>query len=130
MMDVTQKLAFELDLMGNVAGVKVPLETSVEPIVFQKLPEKKMRERAFLERFVGEYLLNKVLLTIRLKNQDTLYLLVEGQPEYELVPYQGTLFNLKGISGVSIEFIIDENSEAVTAAKITQPEGVFTAKKK
>jgi CubicO group peptidase (beta-lactamase class C family) len=129
MMDITQKLAFELDIKGNVAGVAVPLETSVEPIVFRKMPEKTMRERAFLEQFVGEYLLNKVVVNIRLKNQDMLFLLVEGQPEYELDPYQGAQFNLKGISGVSIEFILDE-SGVVTAAKITQPEGVFTAKKK
>ena len=130
MMDIKQKLVFELDLKGSVAGVKVPLETSVEPIVFRKMPEKEMRERAFLERFTGEYLLNKVVITIRLKGRNTLFLLVEGQPEYELEPYRGTLFNLKGISGVSIEFIMDEDTGVVTEAKVTQPEGVFTAKRK
>ncbi|MFA9454565.1 MAG: serine hydrolase [Candidatus Aminicenantaceae bacterium] len=129
MMDLTQKLSFALDLKGNIGSVSVPLESAVDPIVFVRMPEKKMRERAFLEQFVGEYLLNEIVLKIYLKSEDTLYTLVPGQPEYELEPYKGTQFTLKGIPGVSIEFIQDESGQ-VSEAKITQPEGVFTAKKK
>jgi hypothetical protein len=66
---------------------------------------------------------------VSLKGEKTLYLSVPGQPEYELVPYKGTEFNLKNLTGFSIEFITDE-SGAVKEAKITQPNGVFTAKKK
>jgi hypothetical protein len=38
-------------------------------------------------------------------------------------------FNLKNLTGYSIEFIMDE-SAVVSEAKVTQPNGVFTAKKK
>jgi len=69
------------------------------------------------------------VLKVYLKADDTLFTLVPGQPEYELVPYKGTRFTLKGVPGVSIEFIQDESGK-VSEAKITQPEGVFTAKKK
>jgi hypothetical protein len=46
-----------------------------------------------------------------------------------LVPYKGTTFNLKGLSGYSIEFRMDESGN-VKEAKITQPNGIFTAKRK
>ncbi len=129
LMGLTQKVSFALDLKGNVGSISVPLESAVGPIVLVRMPEKKMRERAFLEQFEGEYLLNEIVLKVYLKADDTLFTLVPGQPEYELVPYKGTRFTLKGVPGVSIEFIQDESGK-VSEAKITQPEGVFTAKKK
>ncbi len=88
-----------------------------------------MRERAFLEQFTGDYLMDQVTFTFHIKGGDTLYVLVPGQPEYELVPYKGTQFTLEGVPGVTIEFIRDE-AGTVTEAKVTQPEGVFTARKK
>ncbi len=125
----TRKVAFSLDLKANVGSVAVPLEPAVDPVVFVRMPEETMRERAFLEPFTGEYQMEQVTITIRLKKEDTLFVLVSGQPEYELVPYQGTRFTFKGVPGVSVEFIRDE-AGAVIEAKIIQPEGVFTAKKK
>jgi hypothetical protein len=88
-----------------------------------------MKEKSFLEKFVGGYELEGMTVTIRLKGKDTLFLSVPGQPEYELVPYKGTEFNLRNLSGFSIEFILDK-SGAVIEAKVNQPKGVFTAKKK
>jgi CubicO group peptidase (beta-lactamase class C family) len=129
LMSQTFKVAFALDLKGNVGSISVPIEPAVEPIVFSRMPEETMRERAFLELFTGEFQMEQVTLTILLKKGDTLFVQVPGLPEYELVPYKGTQFTLKGLAGVSIEFIRDETG-AVTGAKITQPEGVFNAKKK
>ncbi|MFB0518419.1 MAG: serine hydrolase, partial [Acidobacteriota bacterium] len=60
---------------------------------------------------------------------NTLILVVPGQPEYELVPYKGTEFNIKTLPGYSIEFVMDD-SGLVTEAKLIQPNRVFTAKKK
>ncbi len=129
LMGMTQKLSFALDLKGNVASISVPIESAVDPIVFERMPEGKMRERAFLEQFTGDYLMDQVTFTFHIKGGDTLYVLVPGQPEYELVPYKGTQFTLEGVPGVTIEFIRDE-AGTVTEAKVTQPEGVFTARKK
>jgi hypothetical protein len=88
-----------------------------------------MIEISFLEKFVGEYLLGEVTATVFVKGEKTLFISVPGQPEYELVPYRGTTFNFKTLAGYSIEFIMDESGE-VTEAKVTQPNGVFTATKK
>lgn len=129
LMDRPMKITFSTDIKGNIGGLAVQLEPTVEEIIFTRMPEKAMMEKSFLEKFLGEYVLGEVTVTISLKGEKTLVLFVPGQPEYELVPYKGTEFNLKNLPGFSIEFIMDE-SRNVTEAKITQPNGVFTAKKK
>jgi hypothetical protein len=53
---------------------------------------------------------------------------VNGQPPYELVPYRGSEFNLKGLTGFSLRF--EEENGTVTAASFIQPNGTFRAKKK
>ena len=128
-LEIDAKLSFFTDNKGNIGSLAVQLEPSVKEVVFTRMPEKKMTEKSFLEKFVGEYVLGEVTVTVSLKGEQTLFLSVPGQPEYELIPYKGTEFNLKNLTGFSIEFIMDE-SGIVTEAKITQPNGVFTAKKK
>ena len=46
-----------------------------------------------------------------------------------LVPYKGTIFHVKGLSGYSIEFKLDAAGR-VTEAIVEQPFGVVTATKK
>jgi len=128
-LDVSTKISFFTDEKGNIGSLSVQLEPNVDPIVFNRMPEKKMMEKDFLEKFTGEYNLMDKTLTVFLKGEDTLFLSIPGQPEYELVPYKGTEFNLKNFSGYSVEFIMDESGNVVEV-KIKQPEGVFTAKKK
>ncbi len=127
--DMTEKASFFTDNKGNISSLSVQLEDSVEAIVFTKMPEKKMKEKSFLEKFVGEYLLGEMTVTVSLRGDNELVLFVPGQPKYELVPYKGTEFNLKNLTGYSVEFIVNEAGK-VTEAKVTQPNGVFTAKKK
>lgn len=127
-LDEALKVSFFTDLKGNIRSLSVQLEDAVDPIVFTKMPEKAMMQKSFLEKFAGEYMLGKDKTTVFLKGDKTLFIFVPGQPEYELEPYKGTTFNFKALSGFSIEFIMDESGK-VTEAKITQPNGVFTAKK-
>ena len=128
-LDITTKVSFFTDLKGNIGSLAVQLEPAVKEIVFTRMPEKAMMEKSFLEKFEGEYVLGEVTVTVSLKGEKTLFLSVPGQPEYELIPYKGTEFNLKNLVGFSIEFVMDK-SGVVTEAKITQPNGVFTARKK
>ena len=127
--DMTEKVTFFTDNKGNISSLSVQLEDRVEAIVFTRMPEKKMKEKSFLEKFVGEYLLGEMTVTVSLRGEKDLILSVPDQPEYELVPYKGIEFNLKNLTGYSIEFVVNE-AGTVTEAKITQPNGVFTAKKK
>ncbi|MFP4083216.1 MAG: serine hydrolase [Candidatus Aminicenantes bacterium] len=126
---IKQKLSFFADDRGRIARLSIQLEPAVDPILFTKMAEKKMMEKSFLQKFEGEYVLGETTVNIKLKGEDTLILTVPGQPDYELIPYEGTEFKLKGLTGYSLEFVVDERGE-VTEAKFKQPQGVVTAKKK
>jgi hypothetical protein len=97
-------------------------------MIFTRIPAKTMMETSFLEKFVGEYDLSEMVLRISLRGTQ-LILSIAGQPDYELVPYQKTEFNLKDLSGFSIKFN-QAAAGVVTEAILTQPNGVFTAIKK
>ena len=121
------KAVFYSDLKGNIYTVEGSLEASVDPIRFTKLPERSMMKKEFLEKFVGKYELMGIVVSITLKGEKTLYAIVPGQPEYELVPYKGMEFNLKNLQGYSVEFY-EENGK-VTKLTFKQPNGNFEAKR-
>jgi CubicO group peptidase (beta-lactamase class C family) len=122
------KVSFFSDTKGSIGSLSVPLEPAVDAIVFTRMPEKGMKEKAFLEQFAGEYELFGIRISVFLKGEDALALSIPGQPELELVPYRGTEFTVKGAPGFSVAFKQDA-SGAVTEAVVTQPQGVFTAQK-
>jgi CubicO group peptidase (beta-lactamase class C family) len=123
------KVMFLYNKKGAIDRLLVPLEPNVDDIIFTRVPDESMRERAFLEPFVGEYELGGTVLTVSLKGDDTLVLTVPGQPSYELVPTRGTSFDLKSLTGYSLEFRQDE-SGAVTELVLYQPNGTFVAKRR
>lgn len=126
--DVRMPVQFGLDFNGNVEMVKMPLEPNVGPIVFQRAPDKLMTDTAFLYKFAGDYELMGLRLSVALKGENGLSAQVQGQPEIELEPYQGTKFNLKGMTGFSIEFVLDETGK-VSKALVDQAGTVFEAKR-
>lgn len=123
------KVTFHTDIKGNISRGSVPLQPGVNDIEFTRMPEKKMKDKAFLKKFVGEYDLRGVTATISLKGENTLVLTVPGQSPYELVPYKGTEFTIKTLKGFSVKFNLDASGK-VTEMESHQPNGVFTAKKK
>ena len=123
------KVQFLMSVNGDIDRVLVPLEPNVKEIVFARRAEKQMRERSFLEPLAGEYVLGATTVSVTLKGEDTLVLVVPGQPPYELVPARGLTFDLKGLTGFSIEFKRDAPG-AVTEAVFYQPNGTFVAKRK
>jgi CubicO group peptidase (beta-lactamase class C family) len=123
------KLSFTSNIKGDIDGFTAPFEPTAADIAFKRRPAQEMREKSFLERFVGVYEIAGVNVTISLKGENTLQASLPGQPDYELVPYKDTEFTLKGLSGFSVAFTADA-SGAVASAVITQPNGVFTATKK
>ncbi len=127
--DQKQKLSFQTDAKGNIGSLSIPLEAAVKDIVFSRAPEKAMMEKSFLEKFAGQYEYQGVAVTISLKGEKTLVAIVPGQPEYELVPYRGTEFNLKGMAGFSVEFALDDAGKPV-AATFKQPGATTVFKRK
>ncbi len=124
-----QKLSFQTDLSGNIASLAIQLEPAVKELIFTRQPEKKMKEKSFLEQFCGEYEVQGTVVKVYLKGENSLAIQSSGQPEVELLPYRGNEFNLKNLPNFSVEFIKDEKG-AVIEPLFKQPNGVFRAKRK
>lgn len=126
--DMDLPISFGIDYNGNLATLTAPFEPNVAPIVFQRRAAQSMREEAFLAKCTGTYELMGVQLVVTRKSSNVLAAQVQGQPEIELEPYQGTTFNFKGLTGFSIEFVTNENGD-VTSALVNQGGVVFEAKR-
>jgi len=127
--DMRIKAVFSTNARGDIEGVSVPLEPTAPDIVFKRLPPKGLLDRESLERLAGDYEVMGATLTVALKGEDALQVSMPGLQDYELVPYKGTQFELKGLSGFSLEFKRGA-SGAATEVVITQPGGVFTARRR
>jgi len=124
------KFEFTLNAKGEVERVAVPLQGGVADIVFRRAPEARQLDRATLDRLAGEYELASAAQTARVwLRGETLMLTVPGQPDYELVQSRGYEFDIKGLNGFSVEFKLGAGGPA-SEIVFTQPNGVFTAKRK
>jgi CubicO group peptidase (beta-lactamase class C family) len=125
----SSKVHFFIGPKGEIESLSIALEPAVKEITFKRAASKEMQEKSFLTQFVGDYEVLGLTCTVALRGEKTLYLTVPGQPDYELLPYQGTTFQIKGHAGFSVEFKRNEQG-TVTDAVLTQPQGTMTAKKK
>lgn len=118
---------FHMDKKGDIRSISAALEPALqEDIVFTRAAETISSD--VLRSLTGDYVLNGMTVTVALAD-DSLRLTVPGQPQYELVPTQGLMFDIKGMAGFSVEFKKDDSGK-VTAAVFHQPNGVFTATRK
>ncbi len=125
------KVEFFSDANGDISSLTLPLETSVKDIVFTRLPDKQLTDRSFIEAFTGEYEIpgSPTPFTISLRGDHTLIASTPGSPDLELLPRRGTTFDVKGQSGLTIEFIRDANGKVIEAAFNDNGTG-FVMKKK
>jgi CubicO group peptidase (beta-lactamase class C family) len=118
---------FHMDKKGDIHRISAALEPSLqEDIVFTRAAEKISLD--VLRTLTGEYVLSGMTATVALAG-DSLRLTVPGQPQYELVPTRGLMFDIKGMAGFSAEFKKDETGK-VTEAVFHQPNGAVTATRK
>ena len=121
------KLNFITDTNGNVARLEAPFEATLEPIVFEKKPDAKLSDPAYLQKFAGKYVLIEQVITISLRG-NVLFASVPGSPDLELVPGLGDEFTLKQMKVVTLRFKMDDKGNVV-AVELIQPGGVFEAKR-
>lgn len=121
------KLVFRTNLRGDIDRVQVALQPDVDPIEFVRQPPDSMSDPKFLKQFVGDYDVMGATATVALRGK-TLSVTIPGQPTYELEPYRGTEFDLKGLKGYSVRFTMQDG--AVKEMIFIQPNGVFTADRK
>jgi len=122
------RVSFLTDDRGRVSRVSVPFEPMTDPIVFQRLPDRKLSEPEYLARLAGEYELPNTTIAVVAKGT-VLFVEVEGQPSFELVPSGTDEFDLKGVTGFSVRFTVPESGGAEEVVFI-QPNGVFPARRK
>ncbi len=121
------RMQFLLSKKGDVDRIAIDLEAALEPLVFTRQLQAKPISVAELEKYVGDYSLSGIDIKVSIKNK-TLYMLVPGQPEYELVPTEKNKFGLKTLNGYSVLFGIEDGK--VTSVTLMQPNGNFKAVKK
>jgi len=124
-----ERVMFQTDVKGEIGSLSMTLEPNVPDIVFTRVAEARMREKAFLEAFVGQYELPGNVLAITLRGEHTLVASTPGQPPRELIPRHGTLFDVQGLNGASLEFKMDASGK-VSEAVLYQGGSALIIKKK
>ncbi len=122
-------LQFNMSTDGDIESFSAELEPGVKPLVFAKASKPKQVSKDSLLKYVGEYELGGTIGKIYLKNDNTLYMSVPGQPEYELFATDKDKFEIKGLKGFKIQFNLDDKGE-VTELMAIQPNGTFKAQRK
>ena len=118
-------------------GLKGDIETAAlfgfepalpAPIVFSRANNAISVTEASLKKYVGEFLLTGITIKTYIKGS-SLYVLVPGQPEYELMPVSNHRFDFKAVKGFSVLFDMDEKDQ-LAGLTFIQPNGNFRAAKK
>ena len=120
---------FQMNEAGEINAVSVPLEPTIAPLKFSKTPKPKTLSKDSLIKFTGDYELGTVVVKVYVKDEKTLFVLVPGQPDYELVPVDTNKFMLKILSGYYVQFDVNDHG-ITTGLSFLQPNGNFKAKKK
>jgi hypothetical protein len=116
-------LTFRADPEGEIADLVLPIEPSVAPIVFTRLPDAELSDERFLRALEGAYAMGPVTLEIRLSRPGRLVASISGQAPVQLEPWRDRTFRIEGAQGASATFELDD---AGTVREIlVQPVGVF-----
>ncbi|MBP8158233.1 MAG: DUF3471 domain-containing protein, partial [Flavobacterium sp.] len=114
---------------GEIASVKSKLDDLIGPIEFKHKPNTIKVDKEVLAKYVGEYELAGMTAKVYIKNENKLYLFVDGQPEYELLATDTHKFSFKTLEGFKVEFV-EEADKKIKSVILIQPNGKFTAKRK
>jgi CubicO group peptidase (beta-lactamase class C family) len=122
------KILFRMDESGNIASASMPLEGAEKPIVFTKGAIPKPLLKDSLLKYEGDYTLAGTIVKVYIKGENTLYVFVPDQPEYELVATDMDKFNLKILPAYSVLFTKNAKGE-ISELTFIQPNGNFKATK-
>ncbi len=129
--DTTEADAFRMNFSTNNAGdisaVKMLMEEVLEPMEFKHLRSTIDLNENDLQKYIGTYELMGTEVKVYNK-KGVLYVLVPGQPEYELQASEPNIFLIKVAEGFSLQF--NEENDKVTEVLFIQPNGTFKATKK
>ena len=114
---------------GDISSLKLQVEPALDhPLEFKREPNTIEVSAAQLEKYVGEFELSGMNIKVYTKADETLYLFVQGQPEYELLATGIHKFSFKTLEGFKVEFVESEGG-AIDEMILFQPNGTFTTKR-
>jgi CubicO group peptidase (beta-lactamase class C family) len=119
-------LMFLSDDDGEITGLTVPFEPSVDPLRFARLPDAPASDPAVLSRLTGTYTMGPVEIVVALQGGRVLTVAAPGNPPLVLEPGRGLRFGMKNQPSVTVEFEVDDTG-AVTRI-VAQPLGIFLPK--
>ena len=115
---------------GEMNAVHLVLEPSLPALKFTKTPKAKAISKEELQKYVGDYdLRGAAIVKVYIKDDKTLFVLVPGQPDYELFAVEKDKFAIKAISGYFVQFEMNDKGET-NGLMFIQPNGNFKATKK
>ncbi|MBS1506305.1 MAG: serine hydrolase [Bacteroidetes bacterium] len=103
--------------------------TLKKPIEFVRQAAAKDIKPEELKKYVGDYEMAGMIAKVFVKAEKTLFLFVQGQPEYELVFLGNNKFAIKNLTGYKLEFEQSADGKILGVAFV-QPNGTFKAKRK
>jgi CubicO group peptidase (beta-lactamase class C family) len=126
--EATFNVHFRMAMDGSIDEAALPLESAVDPIVFERTAREQLTRTRYLESFVGEYAFRGQTITVRLRSDGGLTLTIPGQPTYTLKPTAENEFAIEDLSGFSVTF--ERADDNVVRMVLDQPNGTFTAERK
>lgn len=120
---------FRTNDSGEISSFVSKFEPAVDHLEFKRTPKGVIMDKAELEKYVGDYELPGIVAKTYIKGENTLYFLVPGQPEYELLPLEKHKFALKILDGFKLEFVEGESGN-IAEVLLVQPNGTFKGKRK
>jgi len=118
---------FYMNEAGDIVSVKLQVQPGLEPLTFIKSSKPKEVSEDVLKVFTGEYQLAPQAIAKVYTKDKKLHLFIQGQPEYELLPVGDRKFEIKSLTGYSLEF--EGKEDSVESVKFIQPNGIFKATK-
>ena len=119
-------LMFLSDADGDITGLTVPFEPSVDPLRFDRLPDAPARDPEVLRRLTGTYAMGPVEIEVALQGDRVLTVAAPGTPPLELEPGHGLRFGVKGQPAITVEFELDDTG--AVSRLVAQPLGIFLPK--
>ena len=122
------KITFRINEGGDIVVASMPLEGPEKPIVFTKGAKAKPMTKDSLQKYTGDYSLSGTTVKVYIKGENTLYVFVPGQPEYELIATEKDKFTLKVLPAYHVQFSGNAKGE-IAELMFIQPNGSFKATK-
>jgi CubicO group peptidase (beta-lactamase class C family) len=117
---------FSTNPQGDVQEAKMSLDEA--EAVFVRKPDASLSDPKILQLYTGKYIIGGSVLEVTMKGDNSLYLLVPGQPAYQLIPIKPRRFRMQGFADYTFEFI--QNDGKITSFKQRDPSGEYEIQRK